>query len=245
FLDAIHGAVASDADQLPIYEGSYREAATRAPGRLRVAVSTRIPPGLIGRVSSDQRGALDAMAALLGELGHDVFERDPAYGFAQLEFLQTWLRAVYEESETVPDRSQLEPLTREMAWLGRRFVPAARREKLRAARAKTTARIVALWNEVDVLMTPGLATTAIRAEGGYGQHAPVAIDRGGRFTPFTPIFNLTGQPAITIPAGMGEDGLPLSVQLVGRPGGEDLLYSLAGQIENARPWADRTPPLAA
>ena len=62
------------------------------------------------------------------------------------------------------------------------------------------------------------------------------------FTPWTPIFNLTGQPAITIPAGIGADGLPLCVQLVGRLGAEDVLYSLAAQIEAAQPWAQRRPP---
>jgi amidase len=72
---------------------------------------------------------------------------------------------------------------------------------------------------------------------------PVAIDRAGRFMPFCPAFNLTGQPAITIPSGSGADGLPLSVQLVGRPGAENLLYALAGQIESARPWADARPPI--
>jgi amidase len=103
---------------------------------------------------------------------------------------------------------------------------------------------MSLWQEVDVVVTPALATTAIAAEGGFGQHAPLAIDRGGRFTPFTPVFNLTGQPALALPAGLGSDGLPLSVQLVGRLGAEDMLYALAGQIEAARPWADRTPPVA-
>ena len=71
----------------------------------------------------------------------------------------------------------------------------------------------------------------------------LAIDIAGRFTPFTPIFNLTGQPALTIPAGISAEGLPLSVQLVGRPGSEDTLYSLAGQIESARPWAEAKPSL--
>ena len=101
--------------------------------------------------------------------------------------------------------------------------------------------LVALWNEVDVLLTPALARTAIAAEGAYGRSAPVAVDRAGRFTPYTPTWNVTGQPAITVPAGFGLDGLPLSVQLVGRPGAEDLLFSLAGQLESAQPWADRRP----
>jgi amidase len=66
----------------------------------------------------------------------------------------------------------------------------------------------------------------------------------GRFTPFTPMFNITGQPAITIPSGIGTDGLPLSVQLVGRLGAEDLPYSLAGQIEAAAPWVAQRPPIS-
>ena len=184
------------------------------------------------------------MATSLSGLGHEVISRDPNYGTIQIEFLQTWLRGIYEESRYVPDRSQLETLTREMAGAGRIVVPPRRRDALRAKRPETTARILALWDEVDVLMTPGLATTAIRAEGGYGQHLPLAIDRAGRFTPFTAPFNVTGQPAISIPAGIGSDGLPLSVQFVGRPGSEDMLYSLAGQVEAAQPWANRKPALA-
>ena len=95
-----------------------------------------------------------------------------------------------------------------------------------------------------MLLTPGLARTAIAAEGGYGKSAPVAVNIAGRSTPYTPLFNLTGQPAVSIPAGFGAGGLPLSVQLVGRPGAEDTLYSLAGQIESARPWAHARPPLS-
>ena len=243
-LDAMHGAIDGDADHAPQFAGTYVEAAQNAPGRLRIAVSRKVPPGLIAKLSADQRGAWERMGRLLEGLGHEVVERDPAYGLAQLEFLQIWQRSIYEESCEVPDRSQLEPLTRQMAWAGRRIVPARRRQKLLAKRAATTARILALWNEIDVLATPALAKTAIAAEGGYGKPAPLAIDLAGRFTPFTPIFNVTGQPAVSVPAGFGSDGLPLSVQLVGRPGTEDLLYSLAGQIEQAQPWADRRPPLA-
>jgi amidase len=242
-LDAMQGAIAGDADSAPPFDGTYVEAAAKAPGRLRVAVSRKVPPGLIARVSADQRGAWERMSHVLADLGHEVVERDPRYGLAQLDFVQTWMRGIYEESRRVPDRAQLESLTRQVAGTGRRLVPVSRRDKLLAKRATTTARILALWNEVDVLMTPGLATTAIAAEGASGKPFPLALDRAGRFTPFTPIFNLTGQPAVTIPAGFGGDGLPLSVQLVGRPGAEDTLYALAGQIENARPWSEHRPPL--
>ena len=68
--------------------------------------------------------------------------------------------------------------------------------------------------------------------------------RSGRFTPYTAIFNVTGQPAISVPLFHGDDGLPLSIQLAGRPADEATLLSLTAQLEAARPWADRRPELA-
>jgi amidase len=243
-LDVMHGALPEDAHHAPAFTGSYVDAAATPPARLKIAVSRKLPPGLLGRVSGDQRGAWERTGALLSALGHDVVPRDPAYRMAQLEFFQTWVRGVYEESLTVPDRTTLERSTRQMAAMGRYLVPPRRREAILAARARTTARVTALWEEFDVLVTPTLARTAIAAEGGYGKAAPVAVDIAGRFAPFTPIFNVTGQPAISIPAGVGTDGLPLAVQLIGRVGAEDTLYSLAGQIEAAAPWAQRRPQVS-
>jgi amidase len=240
-LDAMHGALSSDAHHAPPFDGSYVDAASKPPGRLRIAISRKIPPGLIAKVSPDQRGAFERTAHVLEGLGHDVIERAPAYGLLQLDFVQVWLRGIYEESLEIPDRTQLEPLTRQVAGAGRYLVPPRRRARLLEKREASTARMLALWQEVDVLMTPVLAKTAIAAEGAHGKPAPLAIDTAGRFMPFTPVFNATGQPAIAVPAGIGSDGLPLSVQLVGRPGAEDLLYSLAGQLEQAAPWADRRP----
>ena len=251
-LDVTHGALGTDSPAAaPGGPGSYLDAVGRSPGRLRIATSRRVPPGLLARLSTDQRTAWEGVGRLLESLGHDVVERSPAYGTVQVQFLQTWLRAVYEESLTLGDappgtraRPPLERSTRQMAAAGRVGVPPWRRDRIMRARAKTTSRITALWDEIDVLLTPGLASTAIAAEGGYGRAAPVAIDLAGRFTPYTPAFNLTGQPAITVPAGIGSDGLPLAVQLVGRPGAEEVLYSLAGQIEAAAPWVQRRPAVA-
>jgi amidase len=240
-LDAIHGPAQGDEDVAPPFSGSYADAAARDPGRLRIAVSKKLPPGLIAPLSADQRQAWERTTSLLSELGHEVSESDPSYGLVSLEFTQTWTRAIYEESLKVPDRSKLERLTRQMAGAGRTVVPDWRAEQLRRKRPATTARILALWDQFDVLLTPGLASTAIAAEGGYGKTAPVAFNMAARFTPWTPVFNVTGQPAVTLPAGLGTDGLPLSVQLVGRIGAEDTLYSLAGQIEAARPWAEQRP----
>ncbi len=240
-LDVLHGSLPGDIYQAPEFTGSYVEAAASPPGRLRIATSRKLPPGFLARLSADQRGAWERTAALLIELGHEVVARDPAYGLAGIEFTQMWMRGIFEESGHVPDHSKLEASTRQLIATGRRLVPDRRRERLLAARATRTARVLELWQEIDVLLMPVLATTAIRAEGGYGKPAPLAMDRSARFMPFNPLFNLTGQPSIALPAGFGSDGLPLSVQLAGRPGAEDLLYSLAGQIEAARPWAHHRP----
>jgi amidase len=177
-----------------------------------------------------------------GHAGHDVSARDPDYGLAQMLFAQFWVRGIHEDVSALADPSQLERSTRQMAAAGRTVVPDRRRDSLLRARERAATRILALWDEFDVLMTPGLVRTPIAADGGYGRSAPVAVNTAGRFSPFTAIFNLTGQPAVAVPAGWSADGLPLSVQLVGRLGAEDVLYSLAAQLERAAPWADRRPP---
>ena len=222
-LDVMQGAIAGDVEFVAPYTGSFREAAARPPGRLRIAISTRLPPGLLGKLSADQRRAWDETSRLLESLGHDVEERDPRYGLAQLHFLQMWVRGIYEESLMIAEPDRLEPLTRQIAAQGRWLVSPRRRARLIDRREIVSARVMSLWDEFDVLMTPGLARTAIKAEGGFGRPAPLATDIAGRFTPYTPVFNLTGQPAIALPAGIGSDGLPLSVQLVGRRGAEALL----------------------
>jgi amidase len=245
---AVYGALArtvkDSALLLSVMSGDRGLAEVKAPGRLRIAVSRKIPPGAIVRLSADQRAAWEQMGKLLSELGHEVLERDPPYRLAALEVVQTWTRGIYEDSLTVPDRSQLERLSRRMSTIGRILVPNWRRERLLAKRPATTERILKLWDDVDVLMTPGLSRTALRAEGAFQKSPPAAFDLAIRFTPWTPPFNLTGQPAVTIPAGLGSDGLPLSVQFVARPGAETTLYALAAQLEQAQPWTDRRPPVS-
>lgn len=243
-LDAMQGTTSADRYSIAPPAGSYLEAARTAPGRLRIAVSRKVPPAGLAPLSAEQRQAWEQTAQLLTELGHDVVERDPAYGLLSPEFGQNWLRGVYEDSLNVPDRSRLERLSRQTAAAGRTLVPDRRVEKLRLKRGATSARILALWEEVDVLLTPGLASTALPAEGGFGRSLVSAMNLAGRFTPWTPPFNVTGQPAVALPVGLSSEGLPLAVQLVGRLGGEDTLYSLAGQIEAARPWSGRRPPLS-
>ncbi len=244
-LDVMHGAAPGDGEQVAPLRGSFLEAAQTPPIiPLRIAFSARVPPGALARLSADQRRAFDQTLRLLGELGHQVTEVQPDYGAVSLEFIQTYLRAVHEEFGSLERPDLAERATRQLAAIGGRLVSPRRRDRLLARRDRTAERIQRLWSDHDVLLTPGLASTAIGAEGGYGKPALLALDRAGRFMPWYPAFNITGQPAISLPAGFGADGLPLSVQLVGRPGEEQTLYSLAGQLEAARPWARDRPPLA-
>ena len=216
-------------------------------GRLRIAVSAE-DPAAVTRVAVGRpaRAPGSETRTLLSELGHEVDERDPAYGLAALEFTQTWMRGDLRGlRSTYRSRAELEPATRQMAAAGRWLVPPRRRDSLRAKRGEATAaRDHPPVGRPTCSSTPGLARTALPAEGGFDKAALRAFDIAGRFTPWTPIFNLTGQPAVTVPAGRGADGLPLSVQLVGRRGAEATLYGLAAQIEAARPWTDERPPIA-
>lgn len=99
----------------------------------------------------------------------------------------------------------------------------------------------------DVLLTPGLATLPVRL--GWLDMMMDDVDEYWRrvfaFSPFTVWFNLTGQPAIVLPIGRAPDGLPVAVQLVARGGDEATLFRLASQLEAARPWRDKKPPLVA
>jgi amidase len=241
-LDVLHGPVPGDPDPAPPFTGSYVAAAAAAPQRLRIAVSAKLPPGLLGRVAADQLAAWQRTAALLSGARHDVVERDPAYGLAQVLFAQMWVRGVHEDARLLASPDDLERSTRQMASAGRVLVSDRRRAALLRTRRRVAARILTLWDECDVLLTPAVARSPIAADGAYGRSAPVAVNAAGRFSPFTAMFNMTGQPAIAVPAGWDGDGVPLSVQLVGRPGAEDVLYSLAAQLEQAAPWADRRPP---
>jgi amidase len=106
-------------------------------------------------------------------------------------------------------------------------------------------RLVARLAPYDAVLTPVLAERPLPL-GTLDTAAPdpmTTFTRSGLFTPFTPVFNASGQPAISLPLFHGEDGLPLGVQIVGRPAGEGALLALAAQLEEARPWAGRRAPL--
>ena len=95
--------------------------------------------------------------------------------------------------------------------------------------------VVAFFAEYDLLLTPALAERplAIGDCTGFGEDPLADLTRSGRFTPFTSLFNVTGQPAISVPLGFGDDGLPTAAQLVAKPLGEDTLLQVAAQMEAA------------
>jgi amidase len=109
-----------------------------------------------------------------------------------------------------------------------------------------TRQLVAFLYDYDMLLTPALAERPlpIGTLDTAAENPMSTFTRSGLFTPFTPIFNASGQPAISVPLFEGEDGLPLGVQLVGRPAGEAALLALASQLEEATPWAGRRPPVS-
>jgi amidase len=230
---------------LPAPAGGFVAAAAREPGRLRIALSTKVPPPLTARVGRAQGAAVREAGELLRELGHDVVERDPDYPptavYAQA--LPRYFRGVYDDARALPRRERLDRRTRAFARIGG-LVSERRVASMRAAEADVTARVNTIFDDVDVVITPGTATGpsrigAYQRRGAIGTLASVA-----RRTPFHAMFNVTGQPAAVVPWGLDADGIPTSIQLVGRPFDEATLLSLSGQIETARPWGQRRPPIS-
>jgi amidase len=104
--------------------------------------------------------------------------------------------------------------------------------------------VVSLWGDLDVLLTPTVTQPALPLGAlapAEGEPAMTWLAHAARWVPFTPVFNVTGQPAISLPLHQTPDGLPVGVQLVGPPAGEELLLSLSAQLETARPWHARRP----
>jgi amidase len=230
---------------VPAPEGGFVAAAARPPGRLRIALSTKVPPPLITVVGKAQRRAVRDAGALLRELGHDVVVRDPDYPVTATltNLLPRYLRGVHDDMATMPLPQRLEARTRGMARLGGLFSD-RRIAAVRVAEDRVCARVLSIFDDVDVVITPGTAMGPSRI-GAYQRRGAVAtLLLVGARVPFQEMFNVTGQPAAVVPWGLDRDGLPLSIQLVGRPDDEATLLALSAQIESARPWAHRRPPVS-
>jgi amidase len=226
------------------------------PGRLRIGLMTR-PPGGQFEAHPDCVTGAEATARLLESLGHGVEAAYPQAlddpGYIE-KFLVRWTSGVdfnlrYWERRTGqqigPD--DVEPLTWALADQGRSHSAAAYLESMEYAQA--VARDGAnWWTDHDLLLTPTLALppAEIGTIGNGAEENPLMpIVRATPYAIFTAGFNSSGQPAISLPMHWSEDGLPIGIQLVAAYGREDLLLRVAAQLEQAQPWADRRPPLAA
>ena len=188
-------------------------------------------------------------AELLATLGHEVDEVSPDLpGPETLELFLTIYAANIALGVTFGERVSGQAATEDNAEpLSLAFRERAlRTNSLQLLGATTMLQaisrgIVALWADFDVLLTPALAERPpeIGAINGCADPPMEAFERATAFAPYAGLFNVTGQPALALPAGIGDDGLPLAVQLVGAPLGEDTLLQLGAQIEAARRPAGR------
>jgi amidase len=240
FDDAVMGPADGDRHVSPAPECAFAEAARREPPKLRIAVSRKSV--LPVRVSSEARAAVESAAELLGSLGHEVRERDPRYGQLMPELMPRYLAGVHDDAARMDVPERLERRTRSFARLGGRLHGRALARALRRE-PKVAARIGAIFDDHDVLLTPVTAKPAPRADGWRGKGAFATFDGSRPYVCYTAVWNYTGQPAAAVPAGFDDEGLPLAAQLVGRPNAETTLISLAAQLEAARPWTERRPPL--
>lgn len=248
----------------------FAEMAATPPGRLRIAFTSRSPTG--SPVDAECREAVEGAARLCRELGHEVEEAAPDVPQGYFTwFLTVFLAAVAQEiafaeeaTGTRVRRGELEHPTVLAADLGRAFSAAEFSLALERLHRATRA-IAPFFERHDILLTPTLARVpprhgalaprgveavlhalAARIGGGrllrIGPFLEQAAERTFAFIPFTPMWNVTGQPAANLPLHWTSEGIPVGVQAVARFGEEGTLLALARQMEEARPWADRAPP---
>jgi amidase len=253
-LDVLAGYELGDATWAPPSLSPFAELAEREPGQLRVGLALNAPLEGAAVDPVCQQAARDG-AALLESLGHSVEEITPPW--SGLDLLTDFTRAFGPGVSMVtelggrlrgrePTEEDVEPLT----WM---LYERARSQDtltylISEGRLKSVARsLVTFLDPYDVVVTPALARRPVKIGEihGRGPDPWGNYQRSGHFTPYTAICNVTGQPAVSVPLYHGEDGLPLGVQLIGRPLSEGVLLSVATQLEQALPWADRRPAMAA
>jgi amidase len=261
FLDAVAGPMPGDPYVAPPPVRPFREEVGADPGRLRVGLLTAAPGGL-AIVRPDCVAAAEAAGLLLESLGHTVEAAHPAaldLPDWSAHFLSLWSAGVALGLDSWSARTgerigadDVEPLTWALTELARALPTPALLRSLDWL-MKTTRLVAEWWEPPDdrrgfhLLLTPTLAEPPVSL--GTFDSPPdnplAGFMRAASFTPFTPPFNVTGQPAVSLPLAVTADGLPVGVQLVAAYGREDVLLRVAAQLEEAAPWADRRPPISA
>lgn len=223
------------------------------PGRLRIAFSTEAVTGT--PVGQEQLQAVLDTAQLLTDLGHEVVEAQPPLNGEQLTnvFLTIWASGCAASIDGLanmvgrpPNPDEFEPLTWALAEWGRQ-IPAATVLGCLAQFELFGRRVGMFMDQFDAWLMPTLAEAPLPLGtiDNTSTEAMPMLQRAAAFCPHTPLANVTGQPAMSVPLYEDEAGLPLGVQFYGRYADEATLIRLASQLEEARPWAHRRPPLSA
>jgi amidase len=250
-LDATRGAGPGDPYVAPAPARSYLDEVAADAGRLRIAFTTATPNG--APLAAEPLRVLRETAALCAQLGHTVDEADPEIerGAVVPTFLTLAAANTVVNLGSHPTRGrpahegEVERVTWATGQMGERVTAA---DYVRATQTahRLGRQMAAFHQQWHVLLTPGLAMLPPAL--GWIDMMMNDVDEYWRrvftFSPFTVWFNLTGQPAIVLPLGRSPEGLPVAVQLVARYGDEATLFRLAAQLERARPWIDRRPPVA-
>jgi amidase len=222
----------------------YVEAASSAPPKLKIAVTTKWITGVIAKLDPEIRAATERTAELLRSLGHEVVQQDVPFKLTTYDSIVVrYLAGIAADVATGgPDRSAYQRHTRVNARLGKaltRFVPWSKRSE-----AKYAEPVERFFAGVDVVLSPALTRSPLRI--GQYDRIPAALttDRAAAFAAYLPVWNLLGMPAASIPAGFHSDGMPINVQLAGPKLSEPRLLALSAQLEAANPWADKRPPVS-
>ncbi len=248
-LDATHGPAAGDPYHAPPPERPFRDEVGADPGRLRIALTTAAPSGV--PVDAECVRAAEDAAKLCADLGHEVSEAAPeldrdTVSWATNVIIASNLRNAIDVRLKALGREQrqgdVETITALWSEEGRKHTGAD------YARAVTVVhgvgrRFGAFFEDYDVLLSPTLAAPPL-ALGTLDMMGddPKAYNKAlMSHIPFTPQFNISGCPAMSLPLHWSADGLPVGVHFGAAFGGEATLLRLAGQIEEARPWSDRRP----
>ncbi|MGN6254661.1 MAG: amidase [Solirubrobacterales bacterium] len=243
WLDVVSGG-SKEPKAPPSPERPFAESAKAPPGKLRIAFSTAAPrAALPPTVDDEAKGAVAEMAEVLRSLGHETAQQDPDWGMIGNNMVPRYLRGAAEDVAETPLPERLERRTRGFGRLGR-SIPEPLFRRAREAQEADAARVNAIFESHDLLMTPVMGGTALPVRRWEGCGALRTVLGMSRFYPYCIPWNHLGNPAMAVPAGFSADGMPLSVQVVGRPGDEATLLSLAAQLEAERPWADRRPPIS-
>ena len=246
-LDATAGPMPGDPYAAAPPARPWLEDATRDPARLRIAVSTLSPDGK--PVDPACAEAAREAAKLCEAMGHIVEEAAPVFdvaaaraAFSAIFQANTMVNVGRATSGRLPAEGMVEPLTRALAERG---ATVSAPDYIRALQSmhRESRKIAAFFGRHDLWLTPTLGQLPPKVGAFDSDLTDVDewMDRLMGFLPFTWIFNLTGQPAMSVPFAISAEGLPVGVHFAARTGDEASLFALAGQIERARPWRHLRP----